>query len=251
MSRPRLPVGSWGTISTSSASDGAYIASAQVRDLDGVTRRVRARGRSAAEATRRLRATLSERVRSAGPPSGAARVSDLVDRWLDAVEANERYAERTLAVYRHYATLARQLTRGLLVSEASTRTLTTALATLADTPSNQRGVRMVLTGAMTIAVREDLVRTNPLRETPAVPRKRPEPRALTVEEVRELRRLVRTWGQARSEADGTPPPGPRIPTHSILARYSTGLSVVVPRAYSVSAIDSEVMTFVRRGVAEP
>lgn len=207
--RPRLPVGAWGAISTTATADGAHLASAQVRDLDGMTRRVRARGRTAAEARRRLRTVLSDRVRAAGAPVGVVRVPDLVDRWLEAVVADERYAERTLAVYRHYARVASETARGLLVTEATTRTLTAALATLADRPTTQRGVRMVLTGALAIAVREDLLRVNPLRETPVTPRKRPEPRALTEDEVRRLRILVRTWGQPRDEATGAPAPGPR------------------------------------------
>ncbi len=55
MARPPLPIGTFGAITTTEVRPGVYLARTRFRDVDGVTRAIKATGRSAAAATRELK----------------------------------------------------------------------------------------------------------------------------------------------------------------------------------------------------
>lgn len=62
MSRPRLPIGTFGTIGFQTASNGRVTARARYRDWDGKSRLVQAAGDTKRAAEQRLKAKLAERT---------------------------------------------------------------------------------------------------------------------------------------------------------------------------------------------
>ena len=66
MARPTLPLGTFGSITTEEVRPGVYRARTRFRDFDGVTRQVMATGRSAAAATRELKAKIADRSAPTG-----------------------------------------------------------------------------------------------------------------------------------------------------------------------------------------
>lgn len=120
MGRPPLPLGAHGAITIKVLAEDRFVAVTHVRDQDGRTRRVTARGASRAEATRRLRAALTERT---GPPTatvtGATRLVGLVDEWFDWATARGKPSRQTLRVYRSAADSALDLLGGLQLTECT------------------------------------------------------------------------------------------------------------------------------------
>lgn len=210
MGRPPLPLGAHGAITVRVLAEDRFVAVTHVRDQDGRTRRVTARGASRAEATRRLRATLTERT---GPPTatvtGATRMVGLVDEWFDWATARGRPSRQTLRVYRSAADSALDLLGGLQLTECTVPALATRLAPMdARVPVQARIARVVLRAAFAHAVRNGAIAMNPMRELVPVERSKPAPRALTDEEDIRLRQLARDWRTLRDD-DGHLAPGPR------------------------------------------
>jgi len=82
MARPRLPLGTWGTLTTEKIRDG-YRALTRFRDTDGNTRRVTATGPSKAAAERALRDVLGARTAPAGEfITAETRLIDLANLWI-------------------------------------------------------------------------------------------------------------------------------------------------------------------------
>lgn len=87
MGRPPLPIGSWGLIRTypigkdEKGKPLRYRALARYRDFDGVTRLVQASGRTATQASQKLRMQLQGRALSGrrGELTGMTKFSDAAD----------------------------------------------------------------------------------------------------------------------------------------------------------------------------
>ncbi len=103
MARPRLPVGTFGEISTSRTDNGRHRARVRYRDVDGRYLHLEASGASAAEARRRLRkriSTLEHAMDEQSEITADTAFPDLVAYWLAdlgleselAVSTRERYA---------------------------------------------------------------------------------------------------------------------------------------------------------------
>src|SRR4051794_13991616 len=99
MSRPPLPLGSWGSISTSvertddKGRPVAYRAKAKFRDHDGHVRPVSAFGKTKTAAERALLKKLQDRARTkqSGELTAMHKISHLIDLWEKKFE--ERIAD--------------------------------------------------------------------------------------------------------------------------------------------------------------
>lgn len=90
-----MAVGTWGHISDpKEVAPGVFRAMAKVRDVDGVTRKVEARGPSEERARRALEARLRART---APPAGEitpdTRVREVARLWLAEVEERGQHRE--------------------------------------------------------------------------------------------------------------------------------------------------------------
>jgi integrase len=93
----------------------------------------------------------------------------------------------------------------LRVAEATPGRIDTFLRAVAKkTPTLARHCRTVLSSAMSLAVRHDAIGVNPVRETGTVMRKKIEVRALTVEQLNDLRAKVDRWQQGLDKNTGQP-----------------------------------------------
>lgn len=201
MARPRLEPGTWGSISVTTDGDG-YIARAHFRDFTGKSIKVQRSGRSKAAATNALTAELRNRATSGDEElRGTTPVSVLGAAWIAEMEQS-KVTHQSVEEYRRAFT--RHVEPGLgnlTIQEATTGRLDRFLKGVADkTPATAKQCRVVLKGMFDMARRRDVIAHNPVDGTklPAAPKK--EPRALTLDEVRSLRRGVYLWQTAPNKS---------------------------------------------------
>ncbi|ATD70513.1 hypothetical protein CNO18_09715 [Gordonia sp. 1D] len=156
--------------------------------LDGHTRVVTATGRSRFDAEQRLKRKLAERVAPADEGITAdTRVSVLAADWLADTERGE-LAENTKRRYREVVeSYVLPPVGGLTLRECTPHRMNTAVQAIADTrgAATAKLSRSVLSGMFAIAFANGAVPTSPVRDVKVVS-KRPTPRAMSIEEVRDL-----------------------------------------------------------------
>ncbi len=189
MARPSLPLGSHGKIYFIPDGD-VVIARAQFRDLDGVVRQGKRRGKSKAAAERALRAALVARQTPmteslVTPDTRFAKVADL---WFAEVEAAVDAGQRspgTLSTYQSiYRTKVKPALGALRVREVTTPAVDRFLSAVKlSSTSGARTAKIVVSGIMRLAARHGAVLYNPVREVARIesPPKHP-PRSLTAAE---------------------------------------------------------------------
>lgn len=192
MARPPLPLGTHGAIRIYFTGRG-YRARTLVRDYDGTTRALErtARSRSAAEAALKV----AVRDRSLGDISGeicgSTRVSVLAEAWFETMT---ELAPTTKQAYRDRLNIQVLPSLGnLLIRELTVGTIDRHLRAVAKKHGVgvSRTTRSVLSGMCGLAARHDALDRNPVRDAGRLPTpKRPLPRALTAEQVRQLRALL-------------------------------------------------------------
>ena len=211
MSRPPLPVGTFGHVRVTEGPPGRFRARTAFRDYDGVRRDVEASGKTAAAAKRAL--VLALRDRSA--PSGREvtpemRLSVLGELWLEELALEERVRPQTIDCYRrvwqkHLVPAVGQLR----VRETSVSRIDRAVRGIAAArPGQQRHARVVLSGVLNLAVRHDALASNPVRSISRTATTRKPVVALDLDTLEAVRRAVRDYRNVRDD-QGRLPPGPR------------------------------------------
>ena len=171
MPRPPLPIGTYGNITAHTVA-GGFCAVTRFRDLDGVTRKVKRVGPTAAVAKNRLREELRDRARQ-GPTDGLtrdARFSTAAAEWLEGIDllvSQGRRSPTTAQLYR--LVLATHVEPGL--GELRLRELTVPrLDRFVQTVQLHKGaptaklVRTVVSGVLGLAVRHGAIASNPVRD---------------------------------------------------------------------------------------
>lgn len=205
MPRPRMEPGEWGAI-TSFRRGVVPFARAYIRDADGRRRLVEARGTSADSARRNLLKKLRERVlpASGGTLTGASTVGELAGYWLN--EKAESVSDQTLNGYRDiWSRICAPHLGELLIREVRTGTLDSFFKRTAKVaPSRARSARVVCSGMFSLAVRLDLITTNPVTDARVVNRShsRAPVRALTPGEFAAARAAIARY--CGSGVDKTP-----------------------------------------------
>ena len=207
MPRPLLAIGQTGGISYTQEHPGRWTASAYIRDRDGIRRRVRASGRSKTAARTALQNKLDHRVSFLDDEiSPTMTVARLVVLWLDEHATSGKLAPQTADKYRRL--INNHIipgVGGLRLIEATTGRIDAWLKTLAKTTAvNARHARSVLSSAFGLAVRHDALTANPVRETASVAKNPVNVRALTLEELSELRQIVAAWQDGLDPTTGEP-----------------------------------------------
>lgn len=194
MARPPLPVGTWGAVRVE-AAPGGWRARTRFRDYDGVTRDVERRAATKGAARAALTSALTER----STPSGDEITAEVQLRTVFAVWYAEHEQGWTTNTPRRYRLMIDDHLEpkigALRVREATVPALdrlVKRLATDVGAPTAKLA-KSVLTGALGVAVRHGALDTNPMRDVASVTVTAPEPRALTLDEVRAIRSAVHTW----------------------------------------------------------
>ncbi|WP_405065133.1 helix-turn-helix domain-containing protein [Kribbella sp. NBC_01510] len=203
MSRPPLPVGTWGSISTRVERTDAkskpvrYLSKANFRDHDGRVRDVTAFGKTKTAAERALLKKLQDRAKTnqSGELTAMHKIDHLLDLWekrFEGLIADGKRSPTSLDTYRRaIKNHIRPALGELRVGEATTPridTVLTKIKTTAGAPT-AKTCRAIISGAMKLAVRYGATAVNPVREVDSIEAqpKNP-PRALTTEEVTLLRK---------------------------------------------------------------
>lgn len=205
MSRPPLPLGTWGSISTRIEKTDArgkpvtYLSKARIRDHDGHVRPVTAVGSTKTAAQRNLLKKLQDRAKAnqSGELSAMHKINHLLDLWekrFEGLVADEKRSPTSLDTYRRsLQNHVRPALGELRIGEATTPRLDTVLTKIKTTAgaSTAKTCRAIISGAMKLAVRYGAISVNPVREVDTIeaPPKDP-PRALTGEEVALLRKSL-------------------------------------------------------------
>ncbi|AXH50502.1 integrase [Gordonia phage Ruthy] len=196
MARPPLPLGTWGKVGRTQIAPGRWRARARYRDHDGKTRTVERFGPSGAKAERTLLDALAQRRRPGGSVvdiTRATRVSELAALWLAKRVESGDYATGTLDNDREL--IALHIVPGLgdiRISEASVGVLD-AFIRAVPTDSRSRQCRTVLSGMFTLAAQHDAIERNPIVDTTRRSSAPAEARALSIDELQQLRIRVATW----------------------------------------------------------
>jgi integrase len=207
--RPPLRIGAHGKISRTYLGGGVWMARCRYRDSDGVTRRVERRGPADEHDQHGKLAedALIEALAERRPPSGAADeigldtpVASLVERHLIRLAEDGR-AARTLDTYRFVAGKLSKFIGGLRVGEATPARLDAVLRSMraAHGLTSALQSRTILGGAMQLAVLNNVVGSNPVREVSTITSKkhRRGATALTARELGELLAKLRASDYCR------------------------------------------------------
>jgi integrase len=238
MSRPRLPIGTAGDITVTTATSGTFTARTRFRDWDGVTRLVQASGRSRAAADRALKEKLAARAEyrpGTTDLTADSTFKDLADYWLADMEGNPDLTPGTRKLYRWNMTK-------LVLPEFAHLTLREIGVARCDrfikqqrqvSYSRAKHSRNVLRQAFALAVRHEVLVRNPMESIARITHPRPDPTALTATEVTAIRLAIRAWERG-SGGSGPNPDGQ--------------LGAVVEVMLGTSARIGEVLAIRRRDV---
>lgn len=206
--RPPLSLGTHGTIKVVESAAGTFQATCRYRDMDGVTRRVTATGRTKRAANDALGAKIAVRNRGHDDDlTTASRIQDLAKVWLAQHEASPGALEQYAGTIERHITpkigslRVRELTPGRAdkflqlvgTKHAGTHTKANGEPVLIGGPSAAVTARAVLTQMMSMAVRYELCDVNPVREARTPKTSRKPVRALTPEMLQQLLAHVKEW----------------------------------------------------------
>lgn len=176
-------------------------------------------------------AALKERLEKlAGGAQSGWTVARLVREWLASVEPTPGAAGISPQTFEQYERHAVHITRelgGLELAEVTTYAAEAFIAGLMDRRTGAgagraRLTKVALSQACAWGVRQGLMPANPVPGTSAVKVKKKEPRALTTEEVQQLRELVHDW----RPSPGIGGPRPRSDFGEIIdLQLGTGLRI--------------------------
>ncbi|MFI9504983.1 tyrosine-type recombinase/integrase [Nocardia sp. NPDC052566] len=230
MANDLLPLCTPGTVNCTQQANGRWRARCRFRRYNGETIQLEARGGTEKEAGRRL----NERIRDEQKGVGGrgkdveitrnTKLSALADLWLAELESQVGTVggtvQQTVDKYRREIKQAsgKRAKSGtikidthlgkLRVFEATTSRLDAHLKMVADTGKRRKAQlhKLILNGMMGLAARHDAVPTNPVKDVAAIRRRRSKPRALSIDELADLREQMAAW--LRGEAiPGTPEKG--------------------------------------------
>ncbi len=206
MARHPLPLETWGKVSRTKLTASSWRASARYRDSDGITRTVQAFGPTGSSAERTLILGLKERTVS--NPEGVSRdirLNALSELWFAEMEASGRASRQTIEGYRDtYRRTISPALSGLRLRELSTGRLDQFLKKVAlDHPATARHSKVVLAGMLGLAVRQDAIPSNPIREVAGIRQPQRNVRALSIADVQSLRSWVKAW-QDSPDHEGRP-----------------------------------------------
>lgn len=186
MVRDPLPIGSHGKIMARRIKPKRWMARVYFRDSAGVRREVTAQGPTRAAAEHRVKLKLSNLPVAGAELSSATTLREALDRWVSGLDG---LALNTLRNYKLWADRLSQNLGSLQLRELTAGALDAYLAGI-DLPSVRYNQRLTLKMALDEAVRLGALPHNPVLSTRPVKTKKKEVRALDLEQVQELRRLV-------------------------------------------------------------
>lgn len=211
MAKPRIEVGTFGTITFTVRSARSVEARTRYRDWDGKKRLVQATGPSEMAAERALKKKLSVRMQNRPVDTMLTPDSlfgDLVTYWLADLDLENRLAPSTRVGYEQsmYA-LAMPAFEHLTLREIGVARCDMLLKQLGQLSySRAKRARVVLRLAFGVAVRHEVLPRNPLDSVSRLNRPASTPTALTPAQADAIRAAIVYWQRGLS-ASGPKPDG--------------------------------------------
>lgn len=208
MARPRIAAGELGQIQVTLLAGGSWRARARMRDDTGALVQLRADGSTADDARTELlarAAALATHTKSL--VSGVSTIAEVAAVWLPTVRLRAENSMLSWSTYENYEHTVRRVlvpACGGVTLEALTvgrcdRILQHLLAERGV--SAARKARSVLSLICAFAVRDDAIRTNPVRDVTRLPTPQKKTAILTAEQIVVVRDLMTHW----REGDGMGP----------------------------------------------
>lgn len=229
MPRQRLAPGEHGKI-TCTRRDGRHYATTYLRLHTGKRVEREAAGKSAEDARRNLATRIAAEL-SVGTGTGTVNAKTTLDElfevWMPAKIAEDRIGGRTQTLYRDTWRLHGKDQLGALrITELTTSYADAHLKSLPQSPGIY--LRIILVGMYNLAVRFDVVKHNPMRETKTPKVEREKARALTAMELERVRQAIKVFCERKG-------PGPR--RAPMLPAFVELLAATGDRPGEVLAID--------------
>lgn len=171
--------------------DGRYYARAYTRDAAGKLRRIRATGDSESEVQDRIVESALRLAHKPRPVSAETPIAHFIDLWLE--EKRHTIRPQSFRMYRSAAGTLKSQIQAIPVGELDVPRLEAIFTAIRNQRSywTERGARIILRGALGIAVRFGVIQSNPMIGLHP-PRRPPRlPKALTVEQLQVLREVIR------------------------------------------------------------
>lgn len=207
--RGRLEIGTYGDISTTKTGAGTVRAEARFRDWDGEVRKVTAVAQTAAAAKAALRQKLARRSIATGfgtTLSPESTVAQLAAAWLEDVQLRTDLAEGTKDLYaREVNSLILPHLKSLRLREVTVGRMDQFIkrqATLSY--AHARHTRRCASMLFNFALRHDAIHANPVAGAARIAAPKHKPKALTYEEVEQVRHAARTWRTGKSQSGPRP-----------------------------------------------
>lgn len=222
--RPVLPPGTLGEIGLTTLPSGKVMANAQVRLPGGTYKRLRRTGKSAADATRKLKTAATEATATSDTDelSTTSPVTALLEHWLSTHKMSDGSRDVYASTIRNHIS---PTIGALRLNEVTTSKLEQFIMSMESRPATAKRARSILSSAFSMAVRFDLLTSNPVRETTSPKQTRKEPRALTDEEFATFFRMVEHYTTAGMSGRKT-----RAATFPVLMRFLAGTGVRLSEA---------------------
>lgn len=189
MSRPPLPIGTYGRIRCT-RSGKSWVARAAFRDYDGVTRDVERTGPTKTLAENRLKEALRDRAKIAasGEIGSDSRFADLVEAWWRQW-LRKPHSPRSEETYRSCVDNHVLPALGeLRCREVTTARVTRVINEIEDRigAPTAKTARSILLGIGAYGAQNDVFAANPVRDAPSVTVKKKTVTALTIPQVKQL-----------------------------------------------------------------
>jgi len=193
MPRPHMPPGTWGKIHVSATSTGTYEAEARYTFFSGRVAKQRARAHSASAARTALiqkMQTLNGAEATAGELSAMTTVAELAAFWFQEKEASG-VGVNSKKTYR--STIKNQVVPAIgerRLVDCRTSVIDRVIKDKAAQGQSTAMLRKVLHGMFGVAVRHDVIASNPVKDAARISRPRVEIEYLDLEQINKVRDLI-------------------------------------------------------------
>jgi integrase len=196
--RPRLPIRTFGTITTTKVGPERYRATTVFRDWDGQSRQVGVTRSSRNAAQSALKVELAGRMRSGGvgdSMNAGSPFPTLAEAWLEDVMLDVDRAEGTKDTYmRELRVLVMPFFEHFTVREVTVGRIELFLKKQREKSyTRAKHSRTILNMILAFAVRREIIARNPVKETSRMKKPPYTPKALTMEQIAAIRIAAREW----------------------------------------------------------
>ncbi|TFC95475.1 site-specific integrase [Cryobacterium sinapicolor] len=209
--RPRLPISTFGAITTTQVSLGVFRAVTRFRDWDGQTRKVTATSSSRNAAQAALKADLAARLH-AGDVGDSLHAGSpfplLAAAWMEDVMNDVDRSQGTKDTYqRQLRLLVLPFFENFTVREVTVGRIELFLKKQRETSyTRAKHSRTILGMILAFAVRRGIIPRNPIKEASRMKKPSHAPKALTTEQIAAIRLAAREWrtgeGRMGPRSDG-------------------------------------------------